>query len=144
MSSKQDRSRAEIAAEHLARELGAVATVRAVRTKWQRVDLFGADVLGMTGKGTIIAIQATAGESAAVTARRRKLERYPWHVTSEVLIAQLRAQPDPNNRRRLQHWFRVHEYARNTGTWELWDQAIRVPREWFKALPKEAGQDVGT
>ena len=134
-STKRDRARAEIAAEHFARSLGAVATVRAVRTQWQRQDLFGADVLGKDKAGRLIAIQATAGQDSAVTARRRKLEAYPWMSTDLVLVAQLRSYPDPASRRRLLYAFRVHEWNRTT--WEVWGDAEPVPRSWFKATKPE-------
>lgn len=129
-STKRDRQRAEIAAEHFARSLGAVSTVRAVRTQWQRQDLFGADVLGLTKKGALIAIQATAGQDSAVTARRRKLEAFTWPRDSLVLVAQLRSWPDPANRRRLSYGFRVHEWGGTT--WDVWGDVEMVPRSWFK------------
>jgi len=130
---KQDRARAERAAEHFAYErLGAVSSVRAVRTQWQRQDLFGADVLGLTVSGALIAVQATAGQDSAVTSRRRKLEAFPWPANATVLVVQLRATPDPANRRRLLHNFRVHQWDGNS--WSVWDEAPLVPREWFKAL----------
>lgn len=140
-STKRDRVRAEIAAEHFARSLGAVATVRAVRTQWQRQDLFGADVLGLTadgptGEGMLIAIQATAGQDSAVTARRRKLEVFPWPARALVLVAQLRSYPDPASRQRLSYAFRVHEW--DGRTWSVWGDAEPVPRSWFKATKEAA------
>ncbi len=135
-STAADRKRAEIAAVHFARSLGAVSTVRAVRTQWQRQDLFGADVLGLAASGTLIAIQVTAGKDSAVTSRRRKLEPFPWPVDSTVLVAQLRNWPDPNYRSRLLYAFRVHEW--DSFSWTVWPDVVPVPRAWFKST-KESG-----
>jgi len=139
-STAADRKRAEIAAVHFARSLGAVSTVRAVRTQWQRQDLFGADVLGLSDEGVLIAVQATAGGDSAVTSRRRKLEAHPWPSRSEILVAQLRHWPDPNYRSRLLYAFRVHEW--NGEAWEVWGDVVPVPRTWFKSA-KEV-RDVAT
>ena len=140
---KSDRGPVERAAEHFAVSLGAVSTVRAVRTQWQRQDLFGCDVLGLRENGDLIGIQATSGENSAVTARRRKLEAHPWAASALVLVVQLRKLPDPANARRLQHFFRVHEYALVGGrrAWGVWNEAPAVPREWFKAMNGQAAEE---
>lgn len=141
MSAKADRNNAERACEHYCREvLGCVVTVRAVRTQWQRQDLFAGDVIGKTAEGHLRVVQATAGKDQAVTARRRKLERIPWHPSDRVQVVQLRSWPDPANRRRLLYGFRVHEWEHqlSPGAWGVQDRIQPVPREWFKSVQKES------
>jgi len=137
---KTKRAEAERAAEWFLREeFGCVVTRRAVRTQWQKVDFFGSDVVGKREDGTHVYAQATAGKSQAVTARRRKLEAIPWLFDSDiVLLLQLLEDLDPANRRRKIWHFRVHQYDYWIGTnidreWNTWDEAFRVPKEWFKA-----------
>lgn len=140
-NAKSKRADAERATVWYAREmLGCVVTRRAVRTQFQSVDFFAADVVGKRADGTHVYIQATAGEHAAVTARRRKLEAVPWHVTDVVQLVQLRQTEDPANARRKKWFFRVHEYCFNgldSREWITHDDAVDVPREWFKAWKPE-------
>ena len=137
------RGLAEIATVHYAREIhGCIVTRRAVRTKWQAVDFFGSDIVGKKSDGSHIYIQTTAGQYAAVTARRRKLEKIPWHPTDTVELLQLIQTIDPANARKKLWFFRVHCYKR-LGTlylrqWHTEEKAVPVPREWFKAW-KELG-----
>lgn len=145
---KTKRADAERAAEWYAREvLGCVITRRAVRTQWQAVDFFGSDVVGKLEDGSHAYIQATAGQSASIAARRRKLEAIPWLDSDIVQVVQLRWTEDPANARRKLWFFRVHEYAfgladmgvpedpdcdRDAGRWwTVIDEAVPVPRYWF-------------
>lgn len=144
---KSRRPQAERAAEHWLHEImECVKTRRAVRTQWQSVDFFAADVVGKTQSGVHVYAQATAGSHSAVTARRRKLEAIPWHPSDLVYVLQLVEQQDPANARRKAWWFRVHEYEQDltsehdavydTGiprSWRTWDSATPVLKEWFKA-----------
>ena len=134
---KNKRREAECAAEWYAHEDHfCVLTRRAVRTQWQKVDFFGADVVGKTASGQHVYLQVTAGQSSAVTARRRKLEAIPWHKTDTVELLQLIQTEDPANARRKLWWFRVHRFAAPAGgarVWETDEEAVRVPREWFRA-----------
>lgn len=132
---KSKRPEAERAAEHYCIKIaGCVLTVRAVRTKWQRQDLFASDCVGIRKDGTKVFIQATAGQDAAVTARRRKLEKIPWHPTDEVILLQLRQNQDPANGRRKLWFFRVMRYDHVfSKSWVTDENAIEVQKEWFKA-----------
>ncbi len=140
MSSKADRGNAERAAEHWCHSLGCIKTVRAVRTKWQRQDLFAGDCLGKDAQGRLFVVQATAGKDSAVTARKRKLEAIPWAPSDFVAVAQLRTTQDPANRRKKCYYFRVLEYASTIEkpgrSWIVWEDAVEVPRAWFKATSK--------
>ena len=138
-NAKHLRQKAEKAGVWLALQLGCAITRKAIRTKWQAVDFFGSDIVGKMADGSHVYIQVTAGQYSAVTARRRKLEKIPWHPSDAVLIAQLVGTQDPANARRKKHFFRVHEYAfwdrKDRRSWQTWDQAIDVPREWLERLP---------
>lgn len=133
---KTKRADAERAAEWYARErLECVLTRRAVRTKWQSVDFFAADVVGKRQDGSHVYIQATAGQSESLRVRRRKLERVPWHESDAVLVLQLTWTPDPANARRRKWWFRVHHFTHDEDPrgWCVSDEAIPVPQLWFTA-----------
>jgi hypothetical protein len=131
-NAKSKRPEAERAAEWLAYVVyHCVITVRAVRTKWQRQDLFAADVMGKQSDGSYVFIQATAGSYSAVSVRRKKLERVPWLVSDIVLVAQLVQTEDPANSRRKLWFFRIHEFVDNQ--WITLDDAIPVPKHWFTA-----------
>ncbi len=112
-----------------------VVTRRAVRAQWQAVDMFGADVVGKKKDGSHVYVQATAGQASAVTARRRKLEKIPWHKTDVVELVQLVNTEDPANARRKLYFFRVHVYDKKE--WSTLDVAVPVPREWFKKYQEE-------
>lgn len=144
-NAKSKRGDAERATVWYAREiLGCVVTRRAVRTQFQSVDFFGSDIVGKMPDGSHVYIQATAGQDSAVTTRRRKLEAIPWHETDIVQLVQLRQTEDPANARRKKWFFRVHEYQyifiddRHDREWVTHDQAVDVPREWFKAWKEAA------
>lgn len=129
---KSKRPEAERASEWYAIEiLDCVATRRAHRTKFQSVDFFGADTVGKLADGSHVYIQVTAGQDSAVTARRRKLEIYPWHVTDTVLLLQLRSTDDPANSRRKLWFFRVHRFK--DMQWSTDVEDVEVDRKWFKA-----------
>lgn len=143
-NAKTKRADAERACEWYAREiLGCVQTRRAVRTKWQKVDFFGADVMGKCENGSTVYIQATAGQDAAVSTRRRKLEIIPWHYTETVEVVRLIQTIDPANARRKLWFFRVHVYSialggYNNRGWITQSAAIPIPPHWFK---KWKGED---
>jgi hypothetical protein len=67
-------------------------------------------------------IQVTAGKSANVAQRRRKIEAIPWGVFDDVRLLEFR--------KGLTHWFRVHRYVDKE--WVV-DEGCTVPRSWFKA-----------
>lgn len=116
--------------------MACVITRRARRTKFAAVDFFASDVMGKRADGSMVFVQATAGQDSAVTARRRKLEAIPWAPHDRVFVLQLRGSQDPANRRRLVYHFRVMEYTRKQGWirgWHTWRKAHEVQREWFKA-----------
>lgn len=133
---KSRRPEAERAGEwYLCRVCGCLPAmiIRAIRTKFQHQDLWGADVMGRTTQGRCWYAQVTAGGNEAVRVRRRKLEAIPWNQFDHVLLLQLVENPDPANARRKQFYFRVHRYD-NAGEWEVDENAWPVPREWFTKL----------
>ena len=146
---------AERAAEWVAVEClgcigeGPAAPVRAVRTKFQHQDLWGADVMAMKPDGSKVYIQVTCGGQKAVQHRRRKLE-HPWQDTDTVLLLQMVERLDPANATRKERFFRVHILAwtdvevkdgrwRALWTWRVEERALPVAREWLKARRKEEG-----
>lgn len=143
LNAKTKRGDAERAAVHYCHEeMKCVITRRAIRTKFQSVDFFAADVVGKRADGSHVYVQVTAGGASAVTARRRKLEVIPWHATDKVQLLQLIQTEDPANGKRKLWFFRVHIYAGDVLSgvrlrhWTTMVQAVPVPREWFKARPK--------
>lgn len=107
---------------------------RAVRTQWQSVDFFAADVMGKSAKmGLNIYGQVTTGATKAVQVRRRKLEKVPWHHNERVFLFQLVSTDDPVNKNKKRWWFRIHQYHHQTNIWEVWDAAQEIPPSWFKA-----------
>ena len=140
---KSKRPQAERAAEWVLRErYGCVATRRALRTKYSKVDMFGCDVVGVDEDGYRIWVQVTAGQLSAVSARRRKLEKYPWHPTDMVMVWQLSSRPGKG--RRKEWYFKAWEYeylpysdSKTGREWRIWDELMFIRPEWFKAY-KEA------
>jgi len=133
LMSKQDRRYAEVAAQWLAvKEFECTYIRKAIRTKFQSVDFFGSDVMGINEYGHKVFIQATAGQDAAVTQRRRKLEKYPWHESDTVLVAILRK---VKIGRSYHYHFRISEY--DDKTWMYWSTNVEVPRHWFKKYQEQ-------
>ena len=133
-NSKSKRPEAERAAEHYAREVcHCVLTRRPVRTQWQSIDFFAADIVGKKKNGSHVYIQVTAGQASSVSARRKKLEKIPWHESDKVQLAQLVQTPNPANARKIDYFFRIHEYSGNPREWHIYEKAQPIPKEWFKA-----------
>ena len=136
------RPEAERAAEWYAiKELECVVTRRALRTKFAKVDFFASDVLAKRVDGSHVYIQVTAGQASAVTARRRKLEKIPWHESDTVQLLQLVQTEDPANSRKKLWFFRVHKYEQERGEWWTEMEAVPVPRHWFKAWKGDETDD---
>jgi hypothetical protein len=138
-NAKSKRLAAERAAVHYAYDVcGCVHHAAAIRTQWQRQDIFAADVVGKRRDGSHVYLQVTAGQAAAVTARRRKLEAISWHDSDAVYLLQLVQTEDPACGKRTLWFFRVHAYVNfghgaNERRWTTWEAACPVPAEWFKA-----------
>lgn len=131
-NAKAMRSAAERAAVWYAHIVhGCIITRRAVRTQFQSVDMFAADIVGKHQDGSHVYLQVTAGQSSAVTARRRKLEKIPWHESDTVELLQLVQTENPANARRKLWFFRVHVY--NEAGWSTKEEALAIPKEWFKS-----------
>ena len=142
-TNKLKSRQAEVAAEHWLREsMGCVAIRRAVRTKWQAVDFFGADLVGVLDTGAKIYVQVTTGGHSAMSTRRAKLGAFPWHASETVLLLNLVATASAAKGRRTEYWFRIEEYCstmcesgrpmcESRRRWQDWPDAYRVPREWF-------------
>jgi len=137
------RMDAERASEWYAREVhGCVLTRRAIKTKYNKVDFFGSDVVGKTIDGSHVYIQVTAGNDTQVTKRKRKLEKVPWHDTDTVELLQLVQTINPNHKARKFWWFRVSVYRNvmpgfNTREWARRDDDCLIPKLWFTAWKLE-------
>lgn len=154
---KSRRTDAERASEHcLVHSFGCVVTRRMKRPagggaslstdgkkQWQgwggKVDIFHCDVVGKHRDGSHVYAQVTCGQVEAVRQRRRKLETVPWHETDIVLVLQMVETPDPVNQSRKVYHFRVHHFFE--GKWSVDDEAIRIERDWFKAMDVDALPD---
>ncbi len=142
-NAKSKRGDAERAAEHYCHEImHCKRSVRAVRTQWQRQDMFSSDVIGKRADGSCVYIQVTAGQAQAVTARKRKLEKEIWNESDTVQLLQLVSTENPGKGARKLWFFRVYEYLfgeleGKRWAWLLHQEAIPVPKEWFKAYKKD-------
>ena len=140
---KAYRRLAEVAAEHYAyKVLGCVRTVRAVKTQFQRQDMFASDILGRRHDGTLCAIQVTSGQDDCVTKRKRKLEKEIWHSSDTVLLLRLYWEKSTKNKRSKLWYFKVWHYASGSLQEErYWHYNYKedhaVPKEWFKLYNKE-------
>ena len=122
---KHDWRIAEWSAEWLLRErYRCVATRRAVRTRFQSVDFFGCDCMGRDVEGRTWWIQATAGKSANVAHRRRKIEEHQWR--EGVMLIEVRLEKEG---RRKVGMYRLHWW--DNATWEIVDVG-EVPRHWMQ------------
>ena len=129
---KSRRPQAERAAEWVAVEVfGCTETQRATRTKFQKIDFFGCDVMGMR-PGFKEWIQVTAGQRQAVQVRRKKLVDKDWVYTDRVWVFRL-VQEGKSGRIKLWHFdvwkLEIWEDIRK---WEDWPP-IPIKPEWFKA-----------
>ncbi len=135
------RPQAERAAENaMLNVMGCVVTRRAIRTRFNKTDFFGADVIGIRQDGSKVFCQATCGGVEAVRQRRRKLEAIPWHRSDTVCILQLVERQAVVNARSKQWHFRVHEYDLESRAWSVRPDAIEIERGWFKAFRGRDGQ----
>ena len=132
MNAKSKRSDAERASVWYAvKNHNCIITRRALRTKFQKVDFFASDVVGKKIDGSHVYIQTTAGQSQAVTARRRKLEAVPWHYTDTVELLQLDQEQNPKNKRSKNWFFIVHVFNHIDRLWENNKHRVDIPKEWF-------------
>jgi hypothetical protein len=133
-TSRNRQRQVECAAEHFLRSaFDCINTVRAVKTRFQRQDLFAADCLGKRRMGgLLVALQVTCGKSANVAQRRRKMEAVQWHPWDTVLLGEFRSERSGRGKR---HWFRMHQLT--GGEWSVWGTEVEVPKEWFRAWKPE-------
>jgi len=117
-----------------------VTTRRPVRNQFQKVDFFGADVVGKQLGGTHVYLQVTTGSAANVSQRRRKLEAVPWHDSDIVQIGQLVSEQEG----RKKNWFfRIHQYRPSSckRVWYVEEQWYPIPKEWFTAWKEKNNGD---
>ena len=124
-----DRREAEVATENWLKDQGYV-TRRAVRTQWQKVDFFGADVMGKRKEGTVYIQTTTSQRPEQVRVRRRKLEVVPWNPLDRVLLFEVEERPNVVNRRKKDLFFRVHQYEGDILT-----ASIRLERTRKEPIP---------
>lgn len=139
-TSRNRQREVECAAEHFLRvHLACVNTVRAMKTRFQRQDLFACDVIGKVMVcGYLVGMQVTCGNSANVAQRRRKLEAVVWAPRDRVLLGEFRTEKFGRGNR---HWFRMHEL--HEGKWKVWQTEVDVPKEWFRAWKPVGSQREG-
>ncbi len=141
---------AEVAAENYWIDQGCL-TRRALRTKWARVDFFGADVIGKDATSTVWCQVTTAQRTESVRRRRRRLEEIPWLASDRVFLFELEMRPNPVRRSRIDYFFRVHEYVDplapddvSTRSWRILDEPIAVTRDMLRVRPRAAPRVSGT
>lgn len=120
-----DANAVERAADHFTREeLDAIRTRRAVKMKWQSVDMLGADILARLPGGYAL-VQATKQDPS--TEKRREMETLggdEWVPVSERrIITWWESEQDPHDGRRTIHRFRVQE---------LVSRAIADKTDWYE------------
>lgn len=134
---------AEVAAENYWIDQGC-RTRRALRTKWARVDFFGADVIGKDASTTVWCQVTTAQRTESVRRRRRRLEEIPWLPSDRVFLFELEMRPNPVRRSRIDYFFRVHQYAYRgrepvgPRSWVVLDEPISVTRDMLRVRPRDA------
>jgi len=137
-NAKSKRREAEVASEWYAKIVhGAVITVRAMKTQWQRQDLFASDCVGKRADGSHIYLQVTAGQATAVSARKRKLEAVPWHESDTVELLQLIQAPNPANARQTLYYFKTWEFIMDYRREERVDVVARTVEEVFVPLGRK-------
>jgi hypothetical protein len=137
-SSKDLRRKAELAAVNWCyEENGCVSHVRAVRTQWQRQDLFGADIIARDANGRDTFIQVTTGGHSAISSRKNKIKKHPWAPDARVAIFQLFVLPDPNNLRRNKYYFKQYWFFPESGEWSTDELVIEIKNEWLKTINRE-------
>lgn len=140
---KSKRPEAERAAEWYAVKIEDCIMVRkAVKAAFQKVDFFGSDVMGKRKDGSVVYVQVTTGQHSAVTARRRKLEKVPWHESETIILLRLVETQDPFSKKRKLWWFKVFIYDYDplmddgelkNMSFRVWktDDDVPVPKNWF-------------
>jgi hypothetical protein len=132
-NSKSMRAPAERAAEWYCRiHHDCTHTVRAVKSRFNRQDLFASDCVGKKASGAHVYIQVTAGQASAVTARRRKLEAIPWHESDTVELIQLVRFEEEKEWR-----FRINVYD-HVGSKKWWMKGtVVIDPAWWRAYKGE-------
>jgi len=120
-----------------------VITRKAMRTKFQKVDFWGADCVGKRIDGSHVYVQVTTGHTEAARTRRRKLDAIPWHESDKVMLFQLDWHKNPENARKIDWYFRIHERDHD-GNWTVNNNWIYIPPLWFTAYKpeKDVSQEV--
>jgi hypothetical protein len=164
-NSKAKRGDAERAGCHYVREIHkCVIHRRALKSQYQSVDFFASDVVAKRIDGSHVYVQVTAGQASAVSSRRKKLEKIPWHPSDTVELVQLVQNPDPANARKTLWFFRCHVYKlepywredveiplkngevfkdviiyhkEGRRVWHTLETAVPVPATWFRAWKEE-------
>lgn len=142
-----DSREAEVACESYWIGQGAVETRRPVRTKWQKVDFLGADVLAVMPDGHKTWSQVTTSKNAGhIRERRRKLEETPWAPTDRVFVFEVEERRNVPYPQRIDRFFRVHEYhhdrvriqlvAAKAPEWEIWPDAIAITKDMLRVRKK--------
>ena len=105
----------------------AVVLARSVSTKYQRVDLFGLDLLGKTKNGRWVGCQVTTGGYEATRQRKRKLEKIPWFVTDRIYLLKVKKE---RVGRGVVYVLEAQKLDPLTGEWSH-GRVVRVPRQEF-------------
>jgi len=125
---KQDQANAEKAAQWLLASWGYTQQRKAVRTKYQKVDFFGADIMAMDDyRGYKIFCQVTTGGYEAIRQRKRKLEQYIFSEHDDVFIFVMKKE---KKGRSFEYWFEINYFDMSGDDWyERPPEPIK--REWF-------------
>lgn len=100
---------AEVAAENWLKLQG-YQTRRTVRTQWQKIDFFGADVIGKGKEDTVYIQVTTAKHSKEILLRKRKMGDVPWLETDRVYVFQCVERKSVSNPRKKELFFRTYIY----------------------------------
>jgi hypothetical protein len=119
---------AEVAAENYLKTF-CEQTRRTVRSKWHKIDFFGADVIGKTDVLTYYVQVTTAKDPAS---RRRKLEVGPWSAFDRVKLFQVVERNAVANAHRIERFFRVHNYDFLAHKWYIDDKPIPITKDMLK------------
>lgn len=124
---KAYRKKAELAAEHFAIEvLECTKTRKAIHARFNPIDFFSCDVMGVRKDGSKIYIQVTAGGKSAVYERLLKVKSEVWHPSEEVYLLEL----DRSVYKPFAYFFRIRRYENLK--WRTDYELKEVPKSWFK------------
>ena len=138
MSKKDDQRRAEKIALAWVLSRGGRHPVKSGGPRFQRVDIWAADVVAFLDDG-IVAVQVTTGGQQAQSLRRIKLARIDWPTCAGVALMHVERLPGRLIAYQCRtDWYQAKALVEESREWIGFGEWVSVPRAWWdpKALDK--------